>query len=447
MAVTVRVKIATIDVTKAPYNARGDGTTDDTAAIQAAIDAANAAGGGEVMIPEGEYRLTSWVRMASNVRLFGVGPSSILSNDKTNSQAQRQACLLPGLHHPALMSGQTKYALDNIAYGDPSVTCTTAGDAANFGVGDLVIVGSATNVSGVSRHAQLNKISAIDSGEITLVDPIEADISDAKIWTITGTDSSSGYGIYAVENVTVENLGFKGRSAFATKGAVFRGTFRDLTMHDVAIFFATNMLTNVSIERLRGQYCNRYLEFAFNSYNVTARDWKGRFTPPAGLQSGESMVLPIHLGEQPYRVLLDDVQCHVDSRFTPAGTELMQVKGSKITFRKCDFRHNGTAGSFAVNIPDCTHIGHAYEDITFDDCRLAAPGKARIALIGGVSIAAENPKHVHFQGGEMTESLTGESIWFRGGTDFSCSMRDRTGKTFKVSAAARYPMLNGYRRG
>ena len=37
------------------FGAKGNGTAKDTAAIQRAIDAAGAAGGGEVLIPEGTY--------------------------------------------------------------------------------------------------------------------------------------------------------------------------------------------------------------------------------------------------------------------------------------------------------------------------------------------------------------------------------------------------------
>ena len=44
------------DVTAAPYNADPSGTTDSTAAIQSAIDAA-AAGGGVVFLPAGIYRV------------------------------------------------------------------------------------------------------------------------------------------------------------------------------------------------------------------------------------------------------------------------------------------------------------------------------------------------------------------------------------------------------
>lgn len=47
-----------IDVKAPPYSAKGDGTTDDTAAIQAAINAAGAAGGGVVYFPAGVYLCT-----------------------------------------------------------------------------------------------------------------------------------------------------------------------------------------------------------------------------------------------------------------------------------------------------------------------------------------------------------------------------------------------------
>src|SRR4051812_45577216 len=54
--------------------ARGDGQTDDSAAIQAAIDAAAAKpGGGIVFLPEGRHRITRTVYMWPGVRLFGVG--------------------------------------------------------------------------------------------------------------------------------------------------------------------------------------------------------------------------------------------------------------------------------------------------------------------------------------------------------------------------------------
>ena len=61
------------NVTNSTYGATGDGTTDDTSAIAAAITACNAAGGGIVWFPEGTYRTTSALTISDKVSLAGPG--------------------------------------------------------------------------------------------------------------------------------------------------------------------------------------------------------------------------------------------------------------------------------------------------------------------------------------------------------------------------------------
>ena len=61
------------------YGAIGDGTTDDTAAIQSAIDAAVTAGGGKVLLDVGTYRLTDTITLGDNVELSGHGSQSVLA--------------------------------------------------------------------------------------------------------------------------------------------------------------------------------------------------------------------------------------------------------------------------------------------------------------------------------------------------------------------------------
>jgi hypothetical protein len=62
------------------YGARGNGTTNDTTAIQAAITACSAAGGGIVFVPEGTYKCTSTLTLKREVTLRGVGKTaSVLS--------------------------------------------------------------------------------------------------------------------------------------------------------------------------------------------------------------------------------------------------------------------------------------------------------------------------------------------------------------------------------
>jgi len=61
-----------VNVKDAPYHARGDGVSDDTAAIQAAIDAA-----AQVYVPTGRYRVSS-LRLRSGIHLAGSGPDAVL---------------------------------------------------------------------------------------------------------------------------------------------------------------------------------------------------------------------------------------------------------------------------------------------------------------------------------------------------------------------------------
>lgn len=67
-----------IDVTEAPYNATGDGVTDDTAAIQAAIKAAN---GVPVILPPGDYRVTSRLEWDDLLILQGVSGNAFASQE------------------------------------------------------------------------------------------------------------------------------------------------------------------------------------------------------------------------------------------------------------------------------------------------------------------------------------------------------------------------------
>lgn len=55
------------------FGAQGDGVTDDTAALQAAVDAASTAGGGTLYIPAGRYILTDALTWASGVNAVGAG--------------------------------------------------------------------------------------------------------------------------------------------------------------------------------------------------------------------------------------------------------------------------------------------------------------------------------------------------------------------------------------
>jgi hypothetical protein len=70
------------------YGATGDGTTDDAAAIQLAVDAAEADGGGTVYFPAGTYAITDRINVPAFVNLLGEGAeSSVIRVNHLSSDA------------------------------------------------------------------------------------------------------------------------------------------------------------------------------------------------------------------------------------------------------------------------------------------------------------------------------------------------------------------------
>ena len=69
------------------YGAAGDGVADDTASIQAAIDAADAAGGGTVYFPSGDYKTDSQVTLCSDLEMRGDMNAKLLPSDTVPTQA------------------------------------------------------------------------------------------------------------------------------------------------------------------------------------------------------------------------------------------------------------------------------------------------------------------------------------------------------------------------
>lgn len=71
--------VPVFDVSLPPYNATGDGVTDDSAAFQAAVDAAESAGGGEVFAPVGSYNVPT-LELKPNVTIRGAGRGTRILN-------------------------------------------------------------------------------------------------------------------------------------------------------------------------------------------------------------------------------------------------------------------------------------------------------------------------------------------------------------------------------
>jgi polygalacturonase len=114
------------------YGAKGDGLADDTAAINAAISAANGAGGGTVEFPAGTY-LAGSIHLMSRVELhLGPGSTILASSDSRAYDAPEANAWGDTLHY---QDGGHSHWHDSLIWGEDLMDVAITGEGRIYGKG------------------------------------------------------------------------------------------------------------------------------------------------------------------------------------------------------------------------------------------------------------------------------------------------------------------------
>ena len=258
------------------YGAQCDGVTDDTAAIQSALNAAAAAGGGTVTLPGSTCLLNSFspssfpwgfynLHVPSGVTLQGVigskllqGPGGRQSISKIPSATSISNTVIAVGNNYATIQFQNKgnggfYSLQAMIVGSPSVTLSTAAQAANFAVGDYVAIYEYT--SGDVLPAQMSQVTGVDvaAGQLTLVDPVIRPFAAPSIAKVTRLAAHD----IAINNVVVqgalplavsETFNFSASNdQFLSDTSIGGGNINELLLNTVEHFtFAGNTIAAIN---------------------------------------------------------------------------------------------------------------------------------------------------------------------------------------------------------
>jgi hypothetical protein len=226
--------------------ALADGSTDFTPFAQAAIDAAELAGGGTITFPGGSYLMDP---------ISGFGPSSMkvccyITSDNITIDLAPDAIIVFRDGHangaaifnfngmvkpegvaawsdhwvaaPVNVAQYPVYAIDPVAKGDSIITLVTPAHAANFSVGDAVFLRTGQTIENPTEasepDAELNEIVAIDGPDLHLrwpagkayVQEYFPDASEEDRTSTSVTAFPALFGIQNVEAAVVRNVAVQG---------------------------------------------------------------------------------------------------------------------------------------------------------------------------------------------------------------------------------------------
>lgn len=123
------------------FGATGNGTTDDCAAITAAMSALKSARGGTLYFPPGTYNEASCgMFIPNNVVVQGAGIDATVIKAASNPCAINMAMTMTGADSSQWAAQNTTYAIKTPTLGGTTVTMTTAANARNFSAGSIILI-------------------------------------------------------------------------------------------------------------------------------------------------------------------------------------------------------------------------------------------------------------------------------------------------------------------
>lgn len=189
------------------FGARGDGVTDDRAAIQSAIDALAARRGGVLRVPRGTYLLDSYkpaahpwgfynLLVGSHIHIEGEDGATLLQGKHGRAPLPPGATmvmnsvLVVGIPRYAVVTCQDMsfnggfYPLCATVAGTTSATLDQQADTKHFAAGDYIVIYERTD--GDVLPSELTRIAALGSGgQLSLASPLARSFATPSVANVT----------------------------------------------------------------------------------------------------------------------------------------------------------------------------------------------------------------------------------------------------------------------
>jgi hypothetical protein len=276
------------------YGAVGNGSTDDTVAIQTAMDAAWALKARLFIPPTSSfYKTSKGILHRSGVHVFGSGEASHIKNVGNGGTNNYDTAMtwMWGTYGPGNGSTATQneqgYSIQDTTAGVWSVTLDTAGDASNFAVGDLIAYEGGTSGDGLHPNTPngIGVIRSISGGTLTLTDAIEValitvDVSPVIRKLNTGLVAGSGHTqatapwststAYVLQDASVEDVWLESTIAGyqPISASAYGCSMRNVRLTSNHSLLAADPMAYCRFENVYGEYQSLIADMAYESHDT-----------------------------------------------------------------------------------------------------------------------------------------------------------------------------------
>ncbi|WP_051366948.1 glycosyl hydrolase family 28 protein [Hamadaea tsunoensis] len=255
------------------YGATGNGSTNDSAAIQAAIDAAASAGGGIVQFPAGTYKSANTIHLKSNITVqLDAGSTVVGSSADTYDPPEANP-------YDAYQDYGHSHFHDAMFYGDRLTNLAFTGSGTLDGGGNLITgnpaSGEADKILSLTRCTglTLNGITLRRGGHFAILTNNCNDITSDQLKIFTSSDRDA-WNIISATNVTITNADINGnddaivfKSDYALGAKLPNGHVRVSDSHVSAGCCNAVMFGS--------ETCGDFTDYVFERLNITSADKSG----------------------------------------------------------------------------------------------------------------------------------------------------------------------------
>ena len=255
------------------YGAVGNGSTNDTPAINKAITAANAAGGGTVEFPSGSYKSQNSIHMKSHVTLQLDAGSKILG-----SSAKAYDAAEPNAYDQYQDYGHSHFH-DAMIWGDGLTDIGFTGSGTIDGDGNLITgnpgAGQADKIISLTRCSglTLSGITLARGGHFAaLINGCDGVVSDHL--TIATSGDRDGWNIISTTHVTITNANISSND----DALVFKSDYAlgaKLPSGHVSVLSAILSSKCCNALMIGSETCGNFTDYQFQGVTVTAAGKSG----------------------------------------------------------------------------------------------------------------------------------------------------------------------------